>query len=31
MVAPVNVAPNPQSERAQTKETPGLGDKIAVR
>jgi hypothetical protein len=31
MVVPVNVAHNPQSERAQTKETPSLGAKNAVR
>ena len=31
MAVPVNVAPNPQSERAQTKETPSLGAKITVR
>ena len=27
MVVPVNVAPNPQTERAQTTETPSLGAK----
>jgi len=31
MVAPVNVAPNPKSERTQTTETPSLGAKNAVR
>jgi len=31
MVVPVNDAPNPQSERAQTTETPSLEAKITVR
>jgi len=31
MVVPVNVAPNPQSERAQTTVTTSLGAKNAVR
>jgi hypothetical protein len=31
MVVPVNIAPNPQRERTQARETPSLEAKNAVR